>query len=245
MEHPIRILVVDDDADTCQNLSDILSEFGYLVDTATDGPSALEKVRQHAYDIALLDLKMPGMDGLALYREIKRWRAGTVAIIVTAYATPDTERQAMEAGAWKMVPKPIDFPKLMELVDAAVDQPLVMVVDDDRDLCASLWDLLRERDYRVCLAHDFEEARYRLEGRPFRVVLVDMKLPGGDGREVYRVVRETCPQARTILITGHRSEMEGLVARVLEEGADAVCYKPFDVEMLLDHIQRLVLLKNR
>src|SRR5262245_7270092 len=141
----VSILVVDDDVDTCRNLSDILSDLGYRVDTAHDGPSALELVRRHAYDIALLDYKMPGMDGLTLYREIKRQRAGTVAIVVTAYASGATADAALDAGAWQVLAKPVDFPKLLGLVGEAVVQPLVLVVDDDHDLCANLWDLLRER----------------------------------------------------------------------------------------------------
>src|SRR6266508_3237370 len=92
------ILVVDDDPDNCRNLSDILTDLGYRVDTAPDGPSALELVRRAPYDVALLDLKMPGMDGLELYREIKRLRAGTVAIVVTAYAGGDTKAEAIAAG---------------------------------------------------------------------------------------------------------------------------------------------------
>src|ERR1700752_4549075 len=134
------ILVVDDEVDTCRNLSDILTDMGYRVDTAYDGPSALELVKKNHYDVALLDLKMPGMDGLTLYREIKKIRAGTVAIVVTAYASSSTATEALEAGAWQVVAKPIDFPKLLALVDEALDQPLVMVVDDDPDLCANLWD---------------------------------------------------------------------------------------------------------
>jgi len=78
------LLIVDDDVDTCRNLSDILTDLGYRVDTAHEGLTALELVRRSAYDVALLDYKMPGMDGLTLYREIKRLRAGTVAIVVTA-----------------------------------------------------------------------------------------------------------------------------------------------------------------
>ena len=70
-----HILVVDDEVDTCHNLSDILTDLGYRVDVAHDGISALELVRRNAYDVALLDYKMPGMDGLTLYREIKRLRA--------------------------------------------------------------------------------------------------------------------------------------------------------------------------
>ena len=66
-----------------------------------------------AYDVALLDLKMPGMDGLTLYREIKKLRAGTVAIMVTAYASSATAEEALAAGAWQVVAKPVDFPMLL------------------------------------------------------------------------------------------------------------------------------------
>ena len=93
--HDPRILVVDDDPDICRNLSDILTDLGYTVDFAHDGPSALELVRRRPYDVALLDLKMPGMDGLTLYREIKKQRAGTVALLVTAYASPATADEAL------------------------------------------------------------------------------------------------------------------------------------------------------
>jgi two-component system, NtrC family, response regulator HydG len=236
--HP-SILVVDDDVDTCRNLADILGDLGYQVDTAHDGPTALERVREKAYDIALLDLKMPGMDGVSLYREIKRRRSGTVAIIVTAYASSETAHEALTAGAWQILPKPVDFPKLVGLVDQALGQPLVLVVDDDHDLCATLWDLLRECGFRVCLAHDERDAAAHLRDNTFSVVLIDLKLPQGDGSTVFRLVRSTNPKARTVLITGHRSELDQIVQQVLAEGADAVCYKPFDVAALLETLRRL------
>jgi CheY-like chemotaxis protein len=233
------ILVVDDEVDTCRNLSDILTDLGYHVDIAHDGPSALELVRRTPYDLALLDLRMPGMDGLTLYREIKKLRADTVAIVVTAYAGGATADAALTAGAWQILPKPVDLPRLMGLVDEALSQPLVMVVDDDPDLCASLWDLLRERGYRVGVAHDEAEATERLRDRNFRAVLIDMKLPRGDGSRVFRLVRQTNPKARTIVITGFRSEMDRLVQQVIGEGADAVCYKPFDLPKLLTTLEQL------
>src|SRR5579864_7950578 len=238
-ENAPSILVVDDEVDTCRNLSDILSDLGYRVDVAYDGPSALELVGKKPYDVALLDLKMPGMDGLTLYREIKKRAAGTVAIVVTAYASSTTSEEAKAAGAWQVLPKPIDFPKLLGFIGEALEQPLLMVVDDDDDLCANLWDLLRERGYRVCLAHDSQEAEQCLRDRPFKVVLIDMKLPKGDGSEVFKIVRRSNPQARTILITGCRSETDHLVKQVLAEGADTICYKPFDIPRLLDTVQNL------
>jgi len=234
-----RILVVDDDLDTCRNLSDILSDLGHGVDMAHDGPSALELVRKNHYDIALLDLKMPGMDGLTLYREIRKARSDTVAIIVTAYAGPGTEEEALAAGAWQVLAKPVDFPRLLRLVDEAATQPLVMVVDDDPELCATLWDLLREHGYRVAIAHDEPTASLRLQDASFRAVMIDMKLPQGDGTSVFHLVRQANPSAGTVIITGHRAELEQRVAQVVEEGADAVCYKPFDVGKLLTTLQQL------
>src|SRR6476646_7233102 len=97
------ILVVDDEVDTCRNLSDILADLGYTVDIAHDGPSALELVKHKSYDVALLDFKMPGMDGLTLYREIKKLRADTVAIVVTAYAAGEMKTEALAAGAWQVL----------------------------------------------------------------------------------------------------------------------------------------------
>lgn len=239
LEHDPLILLVDDDADTCQNMSDILSDLGYRVDSARDGPSALELVRRKPYDVALLDLKLPGMDGLELYREIKRLSAGTVAMLVTAYASHATAEEALKAGAWQVLSKPVDFPKLLGYLDEALSQPLVLVVDDDRELCANLWELFRERGYRVGLAHTANEAAGQVGYANYKVVLIDMRIPGGDGGEVFRRVREANPRARAILITGYRSETDNLVASVLADGADAVCYKPFEVPRLLAALEEL------
>jgi len=135
--------------------------------------------------------------------------------------------------------KPVEFPRLLKLVDEALDQPLVMVVDDDPELCANLWDLLRERSYRVAVAHDEPTAAQQLRDASFRVVLIDMKLPTGDGASVFKLVREANPQARTVVITGHRAELERAVDDVLKEGADAVCYKPFEMNRLLSTLDQL------
>ena len=239
MTPPAAILVVDDEVDTCRNLSDILTDLGYQVDTALDGPSALELVRKKPYDVALLDLKMPGMDGLTLYRELRKLRSSTVAIVVTAYANKATAEEALSAGAWQVLAKPVDLDRLLPLVDEALEQPLVLVVDDDPDLCSNLWDLLRERGYRVAIAHDEQEAARQLQESAFAIVLIDMKLPRSDGSQVFRQVRRSNPQARTVVITGHYVELDPLVQRVVAEGADAICYKPFDVPRLLSTLQQL------
>ena len=234
---PPSILVVDDEPDICANLRDILSEFGYQVDTATSGMSALELVDRGNYDVALLDLKMPGMNGVELYKEIKRRSSGTVAIIISAYADTSSAKEALEAGAWRVLSKPVDVSQVMQCIDEALDQPLVMLVDDDEELCDSLWDVLRAQGIRVKLAHNVADASAALESQEYQVAIVDLKLPGGDGLRLCAEVREKNPQARTVLITGFRGELEQRAGQL--SVVDATCYKPFDVGELLATIRRL------
>jgi DNA-binding NtrC family response regulator len=125
------ILVVDDDTDICANMSDILSELGYRVDVARDGACALELVRRQPYDVALLDMKLPGMDGLTLYVGIQRVRPGTVAMLVSAHASEATLDAARAAGVWQVLPKPVDLPRLLGLISEALGQPLMLAADDD------------------------------------------------------------------------------------------------------------------
>ncbi|HTK77308.1 MAG TPA: response regulator, partial [Gemmataceae bacterium] len=158
---------------------------------------------------------------------------------VTAYASQATEDEALQAGAWRLVPKPVDLPGLLELVKEAMQQPLVLVVDDDPDLCATLWEVLRERGYRVGIAHDPAAAAGQLREANFQVVLIDMKLSSGDGGDVFRTVRGCDPQARTVVITGHPEQTDEVEQIVRRAGADAVCYKPFEVPKLLDILARL------
>jgi DNA-binding response OmpR family regulator len=238
-EQQPRLLIVDDEVDACLNLSDILTDMDYTVDVAHDGPTALELVKLRSYDVALLDLKMPGMDGVELYKRIKAVSAGTVAIVVTAFAGSQIAQDALDTGVTEVLAKPVDLQRLLRRIEAMLDQPLVLIVDDDTELCTSLWDVLREHGYRTAIAHHAADAEAKLRQQAYQIVLIDMRLPVGSGAEVFRLVRNTHDSARTILITGYRSETEGQIATVLAEGADAVAYKPFDVRSLLGTLSQL------
>jgi CheY-like chemotaxis protein len=117
------ILLVDDDHDTCASLSDIISDLGYRVDVAYDGPAALELSKRHGYGLALLDYKMPGMDGVALYAHLKQVRPDTVGVLVTGFAAEDTVQAASRAGIRRVLPKPVDFGHLLPLIEEVAGTP--------------------------------------------------------------------------------------------------------------------------
>lgn len=234
------ILVVDDEPDICRNLVDIFSDLGYQVEMACDGQSALDLVRKRRFDIALLDLMMPGMDGASLYAEMKKLNAGTVAIVITAYPGHPRAEAARGAGVWRLLPKPIDFPPLIGSIEEALGQPLVLVVDDDSDYCWSLWDVLREHGYRACIANDVATATTRIKGQNYSVVLLDMKLPDGDGSSVFQEVRRNNPDTRVVVVTGFPVEMNLKLQQLQSEDRQTVLSKPLDVPALLATLHQIV-----
>lgn len=236
-----QILIVDDEVDICTNMADIFADLGYRVDVANNGPAALALVQKSRYDIAILDLMMPGMDGAELYVEIKKLHAGTIAILVTAYPEHPRASTALAAGAWRILPKPVDLPPLLRMIDQAANQPMLLVVDDDLDYCANMWDLLRERGYRPCLANNLETATRMLnEGASYNLVLLDMRLPDGNGSALVHIAREQHPSIPIVVISGCSTEFQAKIAWLLSEGAKAVFPKPLEVAKLLDMVQKLV-----
>jgi len=126
MPDSYRILIVDDDLDILANLSDILTELGYGIITAASGQEALERLSDvdaedvQQLDLCLLDFKMPGMDGVELLEKIHERRPGVPAIMVTAYAGEDGDRRAIEAGAWKVMRKPVDVRLLIGMIGQTI-----------------------------------------------------------------------------------------------------------------------------
>jgi CheY-like chemotaxis protein len=117
------ILLVDDDPDTCASLSDVSADLGYQVDVAFDGPAALALAERKRYELALLDYKLPGMNGVDVYCHLKRVRADTVGVLVTAFAGNGTLKAAIGAGIRRVLPKPVDFGCLLPLIEDGVGRP--------------------------------------------------------------------------------------------------------------------------
>jgi CheY-like chemotaxis protein len=117
------ILLVDDDADCCASMSDIISDLGYRVDVAYDGPAALKLARRQGYELAPLDFKLPGMDGVELYGQIKRVRADPVGVLVTGFAAEGTMQSAVSVRFRRVLPKPVDFACRLPFIEEVVGRP--------------------------------------------------------------------------------------------------------------------------
>ena len=108
-----RVLVVDDEASIRDLLAKTLALAEYDVDVAPDGRSALERMRLYPYDLLIADLKMPGMDGLTVIREAKRYKADLPVIIITGFSTESSAIEAVNLGVAGYLTKPFRVPQVL------------------------------------------------------------------------------------------------------------------------------------
>jgi excisionase family DNA binding protein len=117
-----RILVVDDEASIRDLLSKTLALAEYDVDVAPDGRSALDRMRVYPYDLLIADLKMPGMDGLAVIREAKRYKADLPVIIITGFSTESSAIEAVNLGVAGYLTKPFRVPQVLAAAAKALGE---------------------------------------------------------------------------------------------------------------------------
>ncbi|HDL78034.1 MAG TPA: sigma-54-dependent Fis family transcriptional regulator, partial [Bacteroidetes bacterium] len=118
----VKILIVDDEFAARDSLTKWFQLDGYKVDAAEDAYKALELLEKKPFDIVLLDIKMPGMDGLELQERIREIDPDIIVIIITAFASVETAIRAIKAGAYDYVTKPFDPDDLEHIIENAVDQ---------------------------------------------------------------------------------------------------------------------------
>ena len=117
------IILVDDDRDTCNVVATLLRAWNYDVDTANDGATALKLVDERPYGLAIIDYRMPGMNGVELFREMRERRPDITGIFMTGYTTIDVVFPAIDSGILRVLTKPVDFNELRPIIEEHVGVP--------------------------------------------------------------------------------------------------------------------------
>jgi diguanylate cyclase (GGDEF)-like protein len=170
-----RVLVVDDDRLFRQQFSDLLGERGFEVEQVASGEAAVRKVEQEAYDIVLLDMVMPKMDGLEALDRILAVRPYQSVIIVTAYGTIETAVQAMKRGAYYYLSKPVDEASLDAVIRNCAERSRLLRQNATLQQEALLDDqttAYNRRFMETCL--EDELARAKRYGRPLSILFFDL-----------------------------------------------------------------------
>ncbi len=193
-----RILVADDEESMRWVLSKALRKKGYSVDLAADGNEALRQVREQSYDLAIVDIKMPGMSGLDFLDKAREARADLLVVVMTAEASMKNAVEAMKRGAYDYITKPFD----LEVVDAIIEK-----VSRARDVSS-----------QVSLLKQELKDRYQVE----------KNIIGNSPamREVYKTIGKVAVSDVTVLIQGESGTGKELIARAIHFNS-ARLGKPF------------------
>jgi two-component system response regulator HydG len=231
-----NILVVDDLRSIRLTLGGILEDKGHNVVTVEDGYRAIEEVRKAHFDAIFMDIKMPGINGVQTFREVKKIDPKAAVIMMTAYSVEDLVREALEEGAYAVIYKPFDIDKIIALIDDLLDEKtLILVVDDQFGDRETLKAILEEKGYRVTTAADGTEAVKMVAERHYDIIFLDIKMPGIDGIETFERVKKIDPGAVVIMMTGYTAE--DMVEKALSGGAYTCIHKPFDLEKVMSILE--------
>jgi DNA-binding NtrC family response regulator len=239
MSDELTILVVDDNEDLLETFAMILKRRGFFVETAENGLSAIDKFEKHGFDVALMDIVMPEMNGVEAFRKIKEMHPEATIILMTAYSDEAMIQMARDEGARHIIHKPIKIEQLIELItELARDQP-ILVIDDDADICDSLTKVLERQGYEVLTAGSGEEAIALAGERACQMAFIDVKLPNIDGLETFLRLKEINPDILTIMMTGFRNEVKEALDKAQAASAITCLYKPFDPAEASNIVKRI------
>ena len=240
MSEKLKILVVDDNEDFCQNVKDVLELKGYQVQTASDGFKALDIVKQNGINLVLMDIKMPVLNGVESFKKIKEVAPDLPVIMVTAYAVEELIRESLQNDAFGVLRKPVDFEKLFSMIERAILKgSMILVVDDDENLGENIKDVLNDKGFKVRIAVDGNVAIKLAEENKFDIMLIDMKLPPLNGLETYLAIKEIRPNVVVIIITGYIGEMADMIEEALSKSAYMCIEKPIDLDKLISLLKKI------
>jgi DNA-binding response OmpR family regulator len=206
------ILIVDDEKNIRLTLSQVLETLGAEIDTAANGEEALMKLKGREFGLILLDIRMPGMDGIEILRRAREIRPDIRVIMITAYGTIDSAVEAMKLGAVDFLQKPFDPEEIRELVLRAADRDKL---DEHRppDYAShieSAKKCIRDRHFDEAIEHVHRGISVD-PGRPeaFNLLgaLMEMKGDRVEAQKNYRAALSLDPSYQPAISNLHRSTM--------------------------------------
>ncbi|MBI1912565.1 MAG: response regulator [Deltaproteobacteria bacterium] len=239
MNERLKVLVVDDDRRMVKTICDILKVEGYTAIQAYSGDEAQQKVRENHPDCVIMDIKMPGIDGVEATAMIKSVSPDLPVVLMSAYATEDQINEAKKQGAYTVLTKPIDVQQILFFLSLLRKEESILVVDDDPAFSRTLRDILQASGYNVDTEADPEKVLGQMERTYKLVVLLDLNLGSVNGLDILQAIRARYPGKPVVLITGYREAMASSIETGLQIGAYACLYKPFAIEELTGIIEEI------
>jgi two-component system, NtrC family, response regulator HydG len=229
-----RVLIIDDDIDHAESLADVIEMRGHEAHIANSGEEGIKEFRSADFGFVLLDVKLPGINGVETFRELKKIKPTAKVMMMTGFSVEQLVSQAVEGGALGVLHKPFAATAILELLSNIKERGRVLVADDDPDFVESIVRILEGGGYEVETAATGAEALTKLMGEDIDCLLLDLHLPVMSGAELYARLVEIGRTVPTVLVTGGRDATEK--DERLQSQTFGMLFKPFDPVALLNAI---------
>ena len=234
----LRIMILDDDVDLAESLADILEVHGHTVLLAHNGARAVEVALGNDFDIGFFDVRMPGINGVDAFIEIKKAKPSARICMMTGFSVEDLLDKAIAHGALGVLRKPFEIPEIMEKLETVQDG-LIVVADEDREFVRSIVPLLEEQGYRTATARSGRKAIELVMAGGVTMLILDLNLPVLSGLDVYRELRKKGVRLPTIFVKGRSASAAKDVAALQKYPVRGVLQKPLDPKKLLAEIDAI------
>ncbi len=239
MGETLRILVVDDDVDAADSLAELFDMEGHEVETAYSGECAIQAYRDGHFDVAFMDIMMPGKNGVESFFEIRKLRPDARVYMMTGFSVEQLVQQAIDHGAMGVLSKPLDSNKIVSVLEDVKPAGVVLVAEDDPNFGPQLAELIEAGGYVCKLANNGQQALDYMHANQVDILILDLKLPVIDGIEVYTQLQREDKAVPTIIITGHAGEHSDTLQAIRDVTVTGILNKPFDPGVLLDQLKQL------
>jgi two-component system response regulator HydG len=233
-------LVVDDNALLVRTLTDILRLAGWEVTPAASGNAAVDEVQARDFDVVLMDIKMPGVNGVEAFRAMRAIRPDLRVVLMSAYTAPELIAEAEREGVARVMSKPVNPSTLLALLEEGrtVKRP-VLVIDTDAAFLRTLSDLLQAEGYPTVLADSLGHATALLAERRPVAVLLHLHLGSISASDAIATVHRARPEATLIVYSGQPDAGREIAMTVPEGWVHAYLQKPFETATVSDVLKEI------
>lgn len=239
MAQALKILVVDDDTDAADSLAELFEMEGHEVSVAYDGESAIQAYQEGNFDIAFMDIMMPGKNGVESFFEIRKLRPDAKVYMMTGFSVEQLIQQAIDHGAMGIMSKPVDLNKVLAALEDVKPSGVVLVAEDDPDFGPVLQEMVTDAGFECKLVKNGQEALDKVRRGGVDVLILDLNLPIIDGVEVYSRLKKQQHEVPTIIITGHAKDHADTLQAMQDVTVSGVLHKPFDPDQLLTRLHAM------
>lgn len=228
-----KILIVDDEKDLGYLLGAILRLKGHEVMSVFDGYQAIEEVRNTCYDLILMDIRLPGINGVEAFIQIKEIDPMVKVVMMTGFAVEGLVEESLRQGAYACIHKPFDLEKVIKVIEQVLteNKKVILIANGDSLTREAIKTALAKKGYLTITVADIEGIFENLKSNHCHCILLNLQLPGMNGLRVLNEVKKLYPDVVVIVMTEY--DLPEMIVNETRLSTYGYIKKPVNIDELI------------